>query len=320
MRFVYSINAAGTKSYRTASRKLFGELGGNAQNVPETVRKYLVADSGYEIGQVDQGGAEALIVAYLCEPGNYRELFACGIKPHTYLALNIFTDKFRGSWPRDRYQFRRPSELVELPEWKALNKSISKDHSNEVEYSLGKMTAHAKAYDMKAPTFRLNVLQKSAGKICLSLADAKHFLDTYDRLFPEVLSWQAETEQVVQSERRLYNLFGYPREFTGRLTNDLLREALSFVPQSTVGCLTSLAITELQQAIEAHNWACDILANVHDAIVTQHAVELRKAVLTFIQRSFGRELRTPKGETFNMKSSAMYGPTWAKEDMEELAE
>jgi hypothetical protein len=320
MRFVYSINAAGTKSYRTSSRKLFGTMGGNAQNVPETVRKYLVADPGYEIGQVDQGGAEALIVAYLCEPGIYRELFQYGIKPHTYLALNIFTDKFRGQHSRDRYQFQRPGELVQLPEWKALNKSISKDASNETEYALGKMTAHAKAYDMKAPTFRLNVLQKSSGRICLTLAEAKHFLDTYDRLFPEVLSWQAETEQTVQSTRRLYNLFGYPREFTGRLTNDLLREALSFVPQSTVGCLTSIAVTELQQALEQHNWQCDILANVHDAIVTQHAPEIRQPVLSTIQKSFGRPLTTPRGETFHMKSSAMYGPTWAKEDMIEMAE
>jgi hypothetical protein len=318
MRFVCSINPAGTKSYRTSARMLFGDYGGNSQNVPESVRKYLVPDPGYEIGQVDQGGAEALIVAYLCEPGAYRELFECGIKPHTYLALNIFTDKFRGQYPRDRYQFRRPSELTQLPEWSKLNKFISKDPSNDVEYSLGKMTAHAKAYDMKAPTFRLNVLEKSGGRINLTLQEAKMFLETYERLFPEVLEWQNATERTVMETRKLYNLFGFPREFTGRMNHELLREALSFVPQSTVGCLTSIAITELQNEIETQDWPCDILANVHDAIVEQHNPDIRSNVLKFIQKSFGRPLVTPKGETFYMKSSAMYGTSWAKEDMIEL--
>ena len=65
MRFVCSFDVAGTKSYRLSSRKLFGDYGGNAQNIPESIREYLVADPDHVILQVDQSGAEALIVAYL---------------------------------------------------------------------------------------------------------------------------------------------------------------------------------------------------------------------------------------------------------------
>lgn len=315
MRFVCSFDVAGTKSYRLSSRKLFGAFGNNAQNVPESVRECLIADPGHSIFQVDQAGAEALIVAYLCRAGNYRELFDVGIKPHVYLALNIFTDKFRGKYPRERYQFRRPVELAQLPEWKELNNTIK--HA-EVEYALGKMTAHAKAYDMKAPTFRLNVLQKSQGTITLSLDDAKHFLNTYDSLFPEILEWQTAIETEVSNGRVLTNLFGFPRLFAGRWSEELKREAYSFIPQSTVGCLTSVAAAELQQAIEQNNWRCDLLANVHDALVGQCRHGLEETVCRFIQSSFGRPLTTAQGETLRMKSEAMIGPTWAKKTMKEI--
>jgi DNA polymerase I-like protein with 3'-5' exonuclease and polymerase domains len=318
MRFVCSFDVAGTKSYRLSSRKLFGDYGGNAQNIPESIREYLVADPDHVILQVDQSGAEALIVAYLCRPGFYRELFDVGIKPHTFLALNIFTNKFQGEHPPQRYQFRRPIELSQLPEWKSLNKLISKDPGSETEYKLGKLTAHAKAYDMKAPTFRLNVLQKSQGAIILSLDEARRFLDTYDKLFPEILEWQAEVESEVSKSRVLYNLFGYPRIFAGRWCNELVREAYSFVPQSTVGCLTSIAAAELQAETEKQKWRCDLLANVHDALVVQCHKNIVHEVAAFIQKSFGRPLTSPRGETFSMKSEAMFGPTWAKSTMEEI--
>ena len=37
--------------------------------------------------QPDQAGAEALVVAYLCPPGQFRSLFLNGIKPHTLMQL-----------------------------------------------------------------------------------------------------------------------------------------------------------------------------------------------------------------------------------------
>mgnify|MGYP003424282912 FL=1 len=126
-RYTSIFDVSGTKSFRLSAKQMFGEIGGNLQNLPEDMRSFMVADEGKLLFQVDQSGAEALIVAYLAERGNYRELFDVGIKPHTYLALNIFIDKFRGTYPKDRYLFRKPSELVQLPEWQKLNKFISKD-------------------------------------------------------------------------------------------------------------------------------------------------------------------------------------------------
>src|SRR6202020_159671 len=42
--------------------------------------------------QTDCAGAEALIVAYLCYNGDYRQLFINGIKPHSFLGMHLFKD------------------------------------------------------------------------------------------------------------------------------------------------------------------------------------------------------------------------------------
>jgi len=317
-RYTSIFDVSGTKSFRLSAKQMFGEIGGNLQNMPEDMRSFMVADEGKLLFQVDQSGAEALIVAYLAERGNYRELFDVGIKPHTYLALNIFIDKFRGKYPKDRYQFRKPSELVQLPEWKDLNKFISKDESNVTEYQLGKRIAHAKSYGMGPITFRKNVLQESQGEILLSTADCKHFLTMFEKLFPEIIEWQERLKEQVIKNRVLYNLFGYPREFTGRWNMELEREALSYVPQSTVGVLTSLVFTDLEQLSCTTEPGLDVLVNVHDAVVGQHLEEHVERICRHTMDLFKRPLTAPSGEVFYMKSEAMVDKTWKKKDMREV--
>src|SRR3977135_515890 len=87
---------AGTDTFRLASSCIMmnfmtkEERGTNLQNIPHGMRKIYIPDEGKILVQVDQSGAEALIVAYLCEPGLFRDLFLNGIKPHTYVAMHVF--------------------------------------------------------------------------------------------------------------------------------------------------------------------------------------------------------------------------------------
>lgn len=314
-RYTAVFDVSGTKSFRLSSRQMFGEIGGNLQNMPESMRSFMIPDEGKLLFQVDQSGAEALIVAYLAEKGNYRELFDVGIKPHTYIALNIFVDKFRGKHPKDRYQFRRPIELINLPEWKDLNKFISKDESNVTEYQLGKRVAHAKSYGMGPNTFRLNVLQESMGAINLSFSESSGFLKTFEKLFPEIIEWQGRLIQETVSNRLLRNLFGYPRRFCGRWNGEMEREALSYIPQSTVGVLTSLVFTDLHDYAVKHGKAWDILVNVHDAVVGQAPIDDIPEVCQLTRKLIARPLVSPSGEVFTMKSEAMAGGSWNKHDM-----
>ena len=318
-RFGYLFDVAGTKSFRLSSRMQFDEIGGNVQNKDEEFRGIIIPDERKALIQVDQSGAEALIVAYLAGKGNYRRLFELGIKPHTYLALNIFTNKFRGKYPIDRYLYRTPDELAELPEWKNLNKFISKDSANHTEYQLGKKVAHAEAYAMGPETFRKQTLKESDGKICLSFQEAKNFLLVYAKLFPEIIEWQGKLIDEVKTTGVIRNLFGHPRSFYQRWNADVEREILSYIPQSTVGVLTSIVFTELFRYALANDLLWDILINVHDAVVAQVPISEAPAAVKKTRELFAIPLTAPNGEVFSMKSEGMIGATWNKEDMKEAA-
>ena len=176
---------AGTKSFRRASSQLFGHFGINVQNPSKTLMEACVPNDGCVFLQADQSGAEARCVSMEADDGNYRQLFEVGIKPHTYLALQIFIDKFRGDQPKERYEFKSAVELKKLPEWKELDKKIK---SSEREYALGKLTAHGSSYDMGPKTFQINVLERSQGTIRLSFPEAKHYMEMFGEVFPEVIT------------------------------------------------------------------------------------------------------------------------------------
>ena len=85
------------------------------------------------------------------------------------------------------------------------------------------MVCHASNYGMKPPTFRLNLLQKSEGKVSKLQAEAKNFLNTYHDLFPEIRLWHRETVEILRRDGILRNLFGYPRVFTAIIDESMHR-------------------------------------------------------------------------------------------------
>src|SRR5690242_10436940 len=96
MRNTTQYKIAGTKTFRLSSSKALRRWGGNLQNIEKSMREIYEPDPGKIFVQVDQSGAEALITAYCCEDGQYRELFKNGIKPHSYLGMHLFKDV----WPK----------------------------------------------------------------------------------------------------------------------------------------------------------------------------------------------------------------------------
>ena len=134
------LKPAGTRSYRLASSQLF-DLGINSQNYDKESADIYEAPPGHSFYQRDQAGAEALVVAYEAKPGRYRALFENKLKPHTYVALHLFLDKFRKAHPRERYWLKSAPELKALPEWAELCNYIQK--KSKFEYDIGKRTGHA---------------------------------------------------------------------------------------------------------------------------------------------------------------------------------
>lgn len=301
---------AGTKSFRRSAAKLFGDIGSNLQNPSHTLMGAVIPDEGKVFLQIDQSGAEARCVAYEAEDGNYRQLFVNDIKPHTYLALQIFIDKFRGNEPKERYWFKTPAELKALPEWPALNKAIK---AADNEYALGKMTAHAASYDMRWKTFQINVLEKSRGTIRLTPAEAKFYLEMFGTLFPEVIRWQEKIKNKLMADRTLVNLFGYPRSFYGRWNDSLVREGYSWIPQSTIGIITAMAIEEFDRYCEDHNlpeW--EVLNDKHDSMLVQCPIADEERCTQLLTQCMSRNLISSTGVPYRMEVEVSRGYNWDK--------
>lgn len=305
---VTSYRLAGTRSYRLASAQLFS-YGINGQNFDKQLGSCLRAPEGYSIVQSDQAGAEALIVAYLARPGRYRALFENGIKPHTYLAMHLFPEKWDFAGDKDFFLSAHPSELKAHPHWKALNNQIK---NSGFPYDIGKRTAHGKSYRMGPRTFQMANLKQSGGTLVLSIPECIRFLTMFETLFPEVIEWQTEIELIVRSTRLLHNLFNFPGTFERAFTDSYIREAISWIPQSTVGCLTHIAAIETAQPIAELGGY--IANNKHDsfaAIVPNSAVPVTVSLMeTALRKTFtGRD-----GVKFTMGVETQVGSNWGKYD------
>jgi len=341
----------GTDTLRLASKALFG-FGTNLQNISDDLRSLYVPDGwdgiwdnlllekmwdyqrrrdvsifseeqrskGKMFVQVDQSGAEALIVAYLCRHGKFRELFLNKIKPHIFVALHVFTSEFAAKYPEKaalldlavKTDITKLNTLVGFKELKEIIASSDKWSAQERYYYIAKMICHASNYGMRGGTFQLQVLEKSEGKIVLSRKQADGYLSGYHGLFDEIMEWHAEVWNVLDKDKVLYNLQGFPREFTGRIHPDMLKDALAFIPQSTVGTITNVAFTNLQEYIETHSLAWDLLNNCHDSYLCQcpigEEVECGRVMRLFMEQ----ELTNFRGEKFRMRSEAQAGFNWAK--------
>lgn len=314
MRYPTQYKLYGTKPFRVAAAKWFNGAGGNLTNPPKDALSVFAAPRGRVIVQADQSGADAVVVAYSARAGNYRALFQTGIKPHTFLALHIFANS-RPDWfedlpsKKDDFINAGPADLAKLPGWKELNERIT---NSDDEYFAGKGTVHGKAYRMGRFTFVESLLVKSGGRVVFSPDDGARFLLTYDSLFPEVIEWQFEIEHAIRTYRLLRNAFGFPREFNEILTDSYIRDGLSWVPASTVACITHTAFVRVQRRIDNERLDWDLVSNKHDSLACEvpesDAFECAKELKSSLAQTFqGRDC------PYTMGSDVYIGRRWCDE-------
>lgn len=328
-RLTCNLSVAGTATFRASSKAMFrfkGDkgYGTNDQNWSKKIRHVVVADSNKILIQIDQAGAEALIVAYLAGHGALRTLFDLGIKPHVFVALHLVPEY----WAKclmanniDNYLNSSIDNLRNIERWKELENLIkASDDSPDPRkryYYIGKQCCHAFNYDEQPGMFQLQTFVKSEGTLRLTLNECEKFYNLYHSLMPEIRSvFHVNIQNELKVNKRvLRNLFGFPRSFNGFWGNDLFKKAYAFKPQSTVGCITHIAATEIQEEIEKRNpiyKSVDILQNGHDSLLFQAPddKELLKELIPKLQSHFNRKLLSPKGEVFFMKSGASVGHNW----------
>lgn len=275
--------------------------------------------------QRDQAGAEALIVAYECEPREYRQLFINNIKPHVYIGLKLFPDVWKKKVsPTLIEQGCNIDELCQTdikdlksnPFWKDVKELIASSDNwplSERYYYFAKQTCHSANYGIEDNTFRLNVLDKSGGKVILTKEQSKYFLSTYRSIFPEIPERNDKIAFQAREYKLLYNLFGHPYQITDYRIEDKLKEYYAWSAQSTVGEITRIASTKMYEWIEENNRkTIDILADTHDSYLLQCRLdEVKEAVKVsgvFMNLPF---VSPVDGAHFNMKSEFNIGFNWS---------
>jgi DNA polymerase I-like protein with 3'-5' exonuclease and polymerase domains len=200
------------------------------------VRKFFQPDPGYILFDVDLAGADAQIVAWDADDLPLKQAFrdhaaGKGPKVHCVNAKAIFGSR------------------------------AGADGKNEPYYSRAKAGVHATNYGAKARTL--------AAALKCSLPEAEFFQRSWFDAHPAIADWHRRTEDSLRTTRQVRNAFGFVRTYFDRPDN-LLPEALAWVPQSTVAIIIDTAyniITETLPDIE-------ILLQVHDSLVGQCPIRL----------------------------------------------
>jgi len=194
-----SWNPVGTKQGRVSSSKTIFGSGGNFQNQPPIMKKFMLADPGYVMITMDLAQAENRVVAYIADEQQMIAAFEQGIDIHKQTGGLIYR--------------KHPSDIT-----------------ND-ERQMGKRSNHGLNYAMGPDEF---ALQNQ-----MALKEAKYIVERYHTIYPGVRRWHMSIKDELSRGRTLINCFNRHRIFMGRWDYELFKEAYSFIPQSTVADKTN---------------------------------------------------------------------------------
>lgn len=202
-RIRWSTNLAGTVSGRISTSASPFWTGTNIQNWKEKVRDIIIADPGYCFVYVDGGQAEARAVAFLADDKAFKSVLNSGINFHAHMAHKVFKVDLADT-------HEKLEALKSTPQYKQI-----------------KTVVHAANYNVSYKKCALLIK-------CSDLLAIKH-LEAFHSQFPGVRAkFHKEVKEQVTKTRMLTSPFGRRRLFFDRMNDELLRSAISHIPQSTI--------------------------------------------------------------------------------------
>lgn len=246
-----SYNVEGTETGRSSTKKTPWGTGGNNQNIPRggflgvQFKRAFIPDEGKVFFQADQEQAEARVVAALAGCQTMLDLFAVGQDIHEYAAGTLLAE--------------------DMPELKKRNLARYKLYR---QYA--KIVNHGGNYNMGPATLAENALKDG---IDLSINQAKAFLKKRREIFPEVYAWHEAIRAQLHKDRTLWTPFGRRRIFFGKIDDNMHREALAHIPQSTVPHVTNLMWRWVAQRASLfrgpNGYQPEVLQMGHDSLLIQ---------------------------------------------------
>lgn len=322
-RFRCSYNPRGTKFGRLSSSKTILETGMNMQNLPASVKHFLVADPGYLMWEIDKAKAEWVVVAYVSGDANMIKVIEEGLDPHIHTAY-LMTDLPKELIAEEADLVGHtsdPNEIESLRRKLCDGSPANANAFNKAEFlprtmsirQCGKKSNHGLNYDEGFRTFALSNEMPEA--------DAKRIIQLYKyKAYPGIPIWHKSVQDQLRHDRTLTNCFGRKYKFLGAWDTDLFKAAYAFIPQSTVADLVNKGIIDSYYA-EAPTCLnqLEMLAQVHDSIMGQYPIltgdlgdmRLFAKALQTVGNYMDVEM-TYGGRSFHIDNDLKVGDNWGK--------
>ena len=239
-----SYNVTGTETGRWSSNANCFGTGTNLQNITNEIREMFIAEEGWKFAYLDLEQAESRAVAYLSGDEEYINACESG-DLHVYTAKLIWPDL---PWTGD------PVEDLKIAGEKFYEEMSYRD--------LAKRGGHGTNY--------LGSAYQMAKHLHVSKGLIEKFQSDYFRAFPGIPRGHQHTATMLQTTGKLSTPMGRTRYFLARLTSDdTLKEAIAFVPQSTVGEILNLGMYYLWRDMVLTG-EIRLMAQIHDAVLIQY--------------------------------------------------
>ena len=313
-----SYNVAGTETGRWSSSESPWRTGTNLQNVTKELRAVFIPDDGMVMFYADLEQAESRVTAYVAGDEGY--INACeSTDLHTEVVKMVWPNL---GWSDDPSQNR---ELADKPYYLHFTyRDMCKRAGHGTNYG---MTAHALAKHLKIKVSHATRFQLLyyGGVVPLESLKRWHkqdreggfqeLIDTGEIIgklvkikgaFPGIRAWHSEVSGELKQTGCLVTPLGRRRQFWDRLNdNSTLRQAIAYVPQSTIGDLLNLGLYKVWQNVKD----IEILGQVHDAILGQCPIDRVDELMPRVLEQMNNPLDV-KGRQMIIPSSVEVGHTW----------
>lgn len=313
-RLVYAINPVGTKNGRFSTKSTLFGFGMNVQNLPQQFKRFVLADPGALLWEVDKRQGEWVISAYMARDPNMIEVAESGVDAHTATA---------------KLAFGVPEELI-LAENKVAShetnpinlRKLREQFVPEIlKYRIptvmtcrqaGKKSNHGLNYDMGYKRFAYeNEIPEN---------EAKPIVEAYHHAYPGIRgNFHADVVNQLKQNRTLENPFGRKRWFLERWGDTLFKAGYDFGPQSTLVDLVNIGLIKIYEEADGIKHRCmyplEVLDQVHDSLFGQYWVRLQYYLMMAramirVADHMDSEI-TVHGRTFRIDNELKVGLNWA---------
>ncbi len=287
-RYRTSYNIAGTNAGRPSSSENAFGTGGNAQNIPPSLRYVFCADPGYKLGQVDFEQVEARDLGFFCGClfSDWSFLDACESGDlHTNTAKEIWPEM---AWTGDPRQDRIIADRIFYREYS--RRDMAKRGAHLSDY-MG--TAYTASRALKVPQ---PMMEEFQARYCRGrLADPKRGITAIEPIYPCIPRFWQWCAEELQTNHLLTTPFGRRRHFFGRPGDDAtLRKGIAYMPQSTTADRTNLGLLRVWRKMPE----VELLGQGYDSIVFQfrdRGTQYEREIISRVQELIRVEMTAPNG-------------------------